>query len=76
MQDESNAAQWRTVRRRGMVLVPLIVVVSLFWVLMLSFTNLPWLALAVIALLSLTLLSVTTAWTAMAMPRRGESDDG
>ena len=75
MQDESNAAQWRTVRRRGMVLVPLIVAVSLFWVLMLLFTNLPWLALAVIALLSLTLLSVATAWTAMAMPRRDESDD-
>jgi len=58
-----------------MVLVPLIVAVSLFWVLMLLFTNLPWLALAVIALLSLTLLSVATAWTAMAMPRRDESDD-
>jgi len=59
-----------------MVLIPLIVVVSLFWVLMLSFTNLPWPVLAVIALLSLTLLSVTTAWTAIAMPRRGRSDDG
>ena len=76
MQDKTNAARWRTVRRRGMVLIPLIVVVSLFWVLMLYFTNLPWPVLAVIAFLSLTLLSVTTAWTAMAMPGRGRSEDG
>lgn len=74
MQDNEHAARLRTARRRGMLLFPLIVLVTLFWVLMLSFTNLPVAALAVIALVSLFLLSVATAWTAMAMPSRGSRD--
>lgn len=60
----------RTLRNRVLVLFPMIAVVTLLWTLLLKFTNLPALALAVVALTSLLLLSVTTAWTAMAVPRR------
>lgn len=72
MQDKDKTAGWRAARRRMFVLVPLIVIVSLFWVLMLSFTNLPLLALVAIAFLSLVVLSLATAWTAMALPGRGQ----
>lgn len=56
-------------RRRSLILASLIVVVTLFWVLLLYFTNLPTLALAGIGLLSILTLSVGTAWTALAIPR-------
>jgi hypothetical protein len=59
-----------TARRRSMILAALIVVVTLFWALMLFNTNLPMLALAAIAVVSLALLSVATAWTAIAFPQR------
>jgi hypothetical protein len=59
-----------TLRTRLLVLFPMIAVVTLLWTLLLKFTNLPALALAVVALTSLLLLSVTTAWTAIAVPRR------
>jgi len=64
MQTQSKA------RRRSMVLAALIVVVTMFWALMLFNTNLPVLALAAIATVSLALLAVATAWTAIAFPRR------
>jgi len=57
-------------RRRSMILAALIVVVTMFWALMLFNTNLPTLALAAIAVVSLALLAVATAWTAIAFPRR------
>lgn len=62
------------VRNRSLILTALIVVVTLFWVLMLLYTNLPMIALAGIGLLSLLLLSVATAWTAMAVPQRNAQD--
>ena len=60
----------RSLRARALVLFPMIAVVTLMWTLLLKFTNLPVPALAAVALLSLSLLSVTTAWTAMALPSR------
>ena len=63
------------VRNRSLMLTALIVVVTLFWVVMLLYTNLPTIALAGIGLLSLLLLSVATAWTAMAVPNRKAQDN-
>jgi len=58
--------------RRALILTVLIVVVTFFWVLLLLYTNLPNLALAGIGLVSLLVLSVATAWTAMAFPSRSK----
>lgn len=55
---------------RVLITTALIVVVTFFWVLMLVYTNLPVLVLAAIALVSLLTLSVATAWTAIAFPKR------
>ena len=60
----------RAAGRRSIVLATLIVVVTFLWVLLLLYTNLPMVALGGIALVSLVLLSVATAWTAMAFPSR------
>lgn len=56
--------------QRAIVLTILIVTVTFFWVLILLHTNLPTIALTGIGLLSLLVLSVATAWTAMAFPSR------
>lgn len=65
----------KSVKLRSVMLVALIVVVTLFWVLMLAYTNLPTLALGLIAVVSVLLLSLATAWTAMALPRNSEQND-
>ncbi|MGB5812931.1 MAG: hypothetical protein WBG86_20530 [Polyangiales bacterium] len=77
---EIDTAQNRAIvnpslKRRSLLLVVLIVLVTLFWVLMLVHTNLPTLVLGLIAVLSILLLSVATAWTAMALPGRDEQGD-
>lgn len=56
--------------RRSIILTLLVVAVTFFWVLILLYTNLPTAALAGVAVLSILLLSVATAWTAMAFPSR------
>ncbi len=61
-----------TASRRSLILTALIVAVTFFWVLMLFYTNLPTIALAGLALVSLLVLSVATAWTAMAVPSRSK----
>ncbi|MEE4329952.1 MAG: hypothetical protein V2J10_03740 [Wenzhouxiangella sp.] len=60
--------------RRSIILTLLIVAVTFFWVLILFYTNLPIAALASVAVPSILLLAVATAWTAMAFPNRGGSD--
>jgi hypothetical protein len=56
--------------RRAVLVAALIAIVTLFWVALLVYTNLPTMAMAGIALVSLLLLSVATAWAAMAVPGR------
>lgn len=56
--------------QRALILTVLIVTVTFFWILLLLYTNLPTLALAGIGLVCLLVLSVATAWTAMAFPKR------
>ena len=73
MQDQARIASWRIVRRRAMILVPLIVVVPLLWWLL--GIHLPLLGQVVMGFLSILLLSVATAWTVVAAPRRGASRD-
>ncbi len=74
MQKQDETTGMSTARSRSLILVALIIVVTLFWVLMLLYTNLPTAVLAVIAVVSILLLSVATAWTATALPRRGAQD--
>ncbi|MFN2328770.1 MAG: hypothetical protein ABR612_07625 [Chromatocurvus sp.] len=69
MQKTSETRSARSVRNRALILFSLIVVVTLLWVLLLMYTNLPVLVLAIVGLLSLFLLSVATAWMVMAVPR-------
>jgi len=64
-----NAVVTQSVTRRAILLVALIVIVTLFWVLMLAYTNLPIIALFGIGVVSIALLAVATAWTAMALPK-------
>ena len=70
MQDTNEKSGMSTAGRRSIILATLIVVVTFVWALLLLYTNLSMLALGAIALLSLVLLSVATAWTAMAFPSR------
>ena len=70
MQDANTKTGMSAAGRRSIILATLIVVVTFLWVLLLLYTNLPMLALGGLALLSLVLLSVATAWTAMAFPGR------
>ncbi len=58
--------------QRALILTVLIVTVTFFWVLLLLYTNLPTLALAGIGMVCLLVLSVATAWTAMAFPSRNK----
>lgn len=69
MQTANNQTGLSTPKRRMLILAALIVTVTLFWVILLYFTNLPTLALAGIGLVSIITLSIATAWTAMAVPR-------
>jgi len=57
-------------RRRPLLLTVLIVIITFFWILLMLYTNLPTLAMAGIGLVSLLVLAVATAWTAMAFPSR------
>lgn len=76
MKPENNKGSWvGTAGRRVIVTAALIAIVTLFWVVLLLYTNLPTLALAGIALVSIALLSTATAWTAIATPRRRSGVD-
>lgn len=69
--ESENKRSWiNTAGRRTIVVASLIAVVTLFWVVLLVYTNLPVIALAGIALISILLLSVASAWAAAAIPRR------
>lgn len=57
-------------RRRPLLLTVLIVTITFFWVVLMLYTNLPMLVMAGIGLVSLLVLAVATAWTAMAFPSR------
>lgn len=57
-------------RRRPLLLTVLIVTITFFWVGLMLYTNLPTLVMAGIGLVSLLVLAVATAWTAMAFPSR------
>lgn len=70
MQAGSKTIESSTRKKRALMLAALIVVVTLFWVLIMLYTNLPTIALAGIGLLSLVALALATAWTAMAFPGR------
>jgi len=67
---EKNGSWISTAGRRTIIVASLIAVVTLFWVILLVYTNLPTIALAGIALVSILLLSVASAWAAAAIPRR------
>ena len=69
MQTNDHTTDMGSLRRRSILLAALIVIVTLFWVVMLLYTNLPTIAMAGIGLISLLLLAVATAWTAMAVPK-------
>jgi hypothetical protein len=70
--ESENKGSWiRAAGRRAIIVASLIAIVSLLWVVLFVYTNLPTFALAVIALVSVVLLSVATAWAAVALPGRG-----
>ncbi|MGY6553587.1 MAG: hypothetical protein ACXIUM_03595 [Wenzhouxiangella sp.] len=71
MQTGRNTINSGERKKRALMLAALVVIVSLFWVVIMLFTNLPTMALAGIGLISLVLLALATAWTAMAFPSRG-----
>ena len=68
---DTNKAS-RSRGKRALILTVMIVAVTFFWVLMLLYTNLPTWAMAGIGLLCLLVLSLATAWTAMAFPSRSK----
>lgn len=69
--ESDNKTSWiGTAGRRVVLVAALIAVLTLFWVLLLLYTNLPTIALAAIAVVGLLLLAVATAWAASAVPRR------
>lgn len=57
------------------VVAALIAIVTLVWVALLMYTNLPTMVLGAIALVSLVLLSVATAWAAIAAPNRSSHSE-
>lgn len=75
MKSENNGSWVGTARRRSIIVAALIAIVTLFWVVLLLYTNLPTIALAGVALVCLVLLSVATAWAAIAVPRRSPGSD-
>lgn len=72
MESDNNGSWVDTARRRSIIASGLIAVVTLYWVILLVYTNLPALALAAVAVVSLLLLSVAIAWAVTAVPG-GES---
>ncbi|MEN1727363.1 MAG: hypothetical protein AAGJ52_02895 [Pseudomonadota bacterium] len=74
---ESNNNAWiAEAGRRAVMLAALIVLVTLFWVSMLVYSSLSTLLLGAIALLSLLVLSMATAWAVVAIPsERGISTE-
>lgn len=70
MASEKDKSWIGTAGRRTIIVTALIAVVTLFWVVLLVYTNLPTLVLAGVALISILLLSVASAWAAAAIPRR------
>jgi len=62
-----------TAGRRTIILVSLIAVLVPFWLYLAFYTNLPTIVLGAVALLMLLILALATAWTAIAIPKRGES---
>jgi len=76
VESENNVSWVGTARRRMIVVAALIAVVTLVWVALLMYTNLPTIALGAIALVSLVLLSVATAWAAIAAPNRSSHSGG
>jgi len=75
MSSEKSAPWISSAGRRIIIVAALIPVVTLFWVALLIYTNLPTLAMAGIGLISLLLLSVATAWAAIAVPRQHPGAD-
>lgn len=75
MKSETNRSWVVTARRRSIIVAALIAIVTLFWVVLLLYTNLPTIALAGVGLVCLVLLSVATAWAAMAGPKRPQDSD-
>jgi len=74
--ESKNNAPWiGRVRNRMIVLAGLIAVVTLFWVVLLLYTNLPTVALVGIGLICLVSLSIATAWTAIALPGRSSGTE-
>lgn len=73
MQAKESSKGLGTPGKRALMLSVLIVAVTFSWVLMLMYGNLPTLVLAGIALLSLLVLALATAWTALAFPSRSQS---
>lgn len=73
MQSNNKPTWIKTVGLRMIIVSAMIALLTMFWVYLVFFTNLPMLALAGIALLILLTLSTATAWTAIGVPRR-ESD--
>lgn len=76
MESKNNVSWIGTAGRRTIIVASLIAVVTLFWVALLVYTNLPTVALVGIALISLLLLSIATAWAAIAVPARRSGSNG
>lgn len=68
MESENNGSWVKKARRRGLITGALIPAVTLYWVILLMYTNLPPLMLGIVAVVSLLLLSVAIAWTVTAVP--------
>ena len=75
MDSQHNDSWVKTARRRGLITGALIPAVTLYWVVLLMYTNLPPLVLGTVAVVSLLLLSVAIAWTVTAVPE-GPSGTG
>jgi prepilin signal peptidase PulO-like enzyme (type II secretory pathway) len=74
--DSGNNDSWiGTATFRSIIVVVLIGVIVPFWIYLVFFTNLPMILLALIALVMLLLLSTATAWSAIAIPKRGSDND-
>lgn len=70
MPSENNASWVKSAGRRMALVAALIVVVTLFWVALLFYADLPALVMGGIAVVGLVLLAVAVSWAAMAAPRR------
>jgi len=75
VESEKKGSWISTAGRRMIIVASLIAVVTLLWVLLLLYTNLPGIALGAFALVGVALLSVASAWAAAAIPRRRSGQD-